>query len=108
MMVPYAGVVRCYTDAAAALYRSSGLDVSVLVNGVPVCFLYYPVVWVVIDGVDVVAHNAARLSMFLRRALLVVAVAALLAATRQGGMCCLRIHLRRRRFVSRSTRGPEM
>jgi hypothetical protein len=36
-----------------------------LVNAVPVCFLHYPIVWAVIGGVDVVAHNAARLSVFL-------------------------------------------
>jgi hypothetical protein len=52
--------------AATVPVTFSTFDISVLVNGVPVCFLYYPVVWVVIDGVDVVAHNAARLSVFLR------------------------------------------
>jgi hypothetical protein len=37
-----------------------------LVNAVPVCFLHYSIVWAVIDGVDVLAHNEARLSVFLR------------------------------------------
>src|SRR3984957_20688169 len=37
-----------------------------------------------------------------------VDVAALSAATPQGGMCCLSSHRRRRAFVSRSTRRPEM
>ena len=58
--------------------------------GVVVCFLHYSRVWVVVEGVDVVADNAAGLSVSLRTgrcALLVVAVAALLAATWQGGMC---------------------
>jgi hypothetical protein len=35
-------------------------------NAVPVCFLHYSIVWAVMVGVDVVAHNAARLSVFLR------------------------------------------
>jgi hypothetical protein len=76
----------------------------------PVCFLHYSIVWAVIEGVDVVADNAARMLVSLRTglcALLVVAVAALLAATPQGGMCCLRKQRHRRRFVSRSTRRPE-
>jgi hypothetical protein len=37
-----------------------------LVNAAPVYFLHYSIVWAVIDGVDVVAHNEARLSVFLR------------------------------------------
>jgi hypothetical protein len=75
-----------------------------------VCFLHYLIVWAVIEGVDVVADNAARMLVSLHTglcALLVVAVAALLAATPQAGMCCLRKQRHRRRFVSRSTRRPE-
>ncbi len=34
--------------------------------GVPVCFLHYSIVWVVVEGVDVVADNAARLLVSLR------------------------------------------
>jgi hypothetical protein len=52
------------------------------------CFLHYSMVWVVIGCVDGVADNAASLLVSLRTglcALLVVAVAALLAATRQVG-----------------------
>jgi hypothetical protein len=81
-----------------------------LVNAVPVWFLHYSIVRVVIEGVDVVADNAARLLVSLRTglwALLVVAVAALLAATPQAGMRCLRKQRHRRRLVSRSTRRPE-
>jgi hypothetical protein len=33
---------------------------------VPVCFLHYSIVWVVVEGVDVVADNAAGLLVFLR------------------------------------------
>jgi hypothetical protein len=37
-----------------------------LVNGVPVCFLHYSIVWAVIEGVDVVAHNWVLVSLSLR------------------------------------------
>jgi hypothetical protein len=37
-----------------------------LVNAVPVRLLHYSIVWAVIEGVDVVTHNVARLSMSLR------------------------------------------
>jgi hypothetical protein len=37
-----------------------------LANAVPVCFLHYSIVWAVIEGVDVVAHNMAALSVSLR------------------------------------------
>jgi hypothetical protein len=37
-----------------------------LANAVPVCFLHYSIVWAVIEGVDVVAHNGAALSVSLR------------------------------------------
>jgi len=81
-----------------------------LVNAVPVWFLHYSIVWAVIEGVDVVADNPGRLLVSLRTGLcapLVVAVAALLAATPQAEMCCLRKQRHRRRFVSRSTHGPD-
>jgi hypothetical protein len=96
--------------ARAVIATLVGTFFPALVNAVPVGFLHNPIVWAVIEGVDVVADNAARLWVSLRTglcALLVVAVAALLAATPQRGICCPRIHRRRRRFVSRSTRGPE-
>ena len=37
-----------------------------LENPVPVCFLHYSIVWAVIEGVDVVAHNGAAPSVSLR------------------------------------------
>src|ERR1700743_944106 len=40
-----------------------------LVNGVAVCFLHYSIVWVVVEGVDVVADNGARLAGSLRTGL---------------------------------------
>jgi hypothetical protein len=44
------------------------------VIGVPVCFPHYSIVWVVIDGVDVVADNAARVPVFLRTGLCALSV----------------------------------
>lgn len=100
----------CLPCARAVIATKVCILLPALVNAVSVCFLHYSIVWVVIEGVDVVADNAARLLVSLRTglcALLVVAVAALLAATPQAGMCCLRKQRHRRRFVSRSTRRPE-
>jgi hypothetical protein len=37
-----------------------------LIHPVPVCFLHYSIVWALIKGVDVVAHNGAVVSVFLR------------------------------------------
>jgi hypothetical protein len=100
----------CLPCARAAIATKVCILLPALVNAVPVCFLHYSIVWVVIEGVDVVADNPGRLLVSLRTglcALLMVAVAALLAATPQAGMCCLRKQRHRRRFVSRSTRRPD-
>src|SRR5271155_3708984 len=100
----------CLPCARAVIATKVCILLPALVNAVSVWFLHYSIVWAVVEGVDVVADNAARLLVSLRTglcALLVVAVAALLEATTQGGMCCLGIHRRRHRFVSRSTRRPD-
>ena len=52
----------------------SGLDVTVLVIGVLVCFLHYSIVWAVVEGVDVVADNAAGLLVSLRTGLCALSV----------------------------------
>ena len=52
--------------ARAVIATMVGAFDRALVNAVQVCFLHYLIVWVVIDGVDVAAHNAARLSVFSR------------------------------------------
>jgi hypothetical protein len=73
-----------------------------LVNPVPLSFLHYSIVWEVIEGVDVVAHNGAGLSVFSRTGCLRGArraVAALSAATPQCGSCCRKIHRHWRRLV---------
>jgi hypothetical protein len=51
--------------ARAVIATLVGTFFLALENAVPVCFLHYSIVWAVIDGVDVVAHNKARLSVFL-------------------------------------------
>ena len=52
--------------ARAVIATMVGTFFRALANAVPGSFLHYSIVWAVIDGVDVVAHNAARLSVFLR------------------------------------------
>jgi hypothetical protein len=54
---------RCATAVIATVVSTFFLA---LVNPVPVCFLHYSIVWAVIRGVDVVAHNGAALSVSLR------------------------------------------
>src|ERR1700721_1245381 len=98
----------CLPHARAVIATKVCILLPALVNGVAVCFLHYSIVSVVVEGVDVVADNATRLSVSLRTEAVCaprVDVGALLAGTPQGGMCCPRKHRRRRRVVSRSTGG---
>src|ERR1700730_15093844 len=55
--------------ARAVIATVVGTFFLALVNAMPVCFLHYSIVWAAIEGGDVVAHNEARLSVFLRTAL---------------------------------------
>src|SRR5271156_6877187 len=81
----------CLPCARAVIATKVCILLPALVNAVSVCFLHYSIVWAVIEGVDVVVDNAARLLVSLRTGLCalvvvaVVAVVALLAATRQAG-----------------------
>src|SRR5580693_4451200 len=56
----------CLPHARAVVATKVCILLPALVNGVSVCFLHYSIVWVVIEGVDVVADNAARLPVSLR------------------------------------------
>ena len=49
----------CLSHATAVIATKVCILLPALVNGVAVCFLHYSIVWVVVEGVDVVADNAA-------------------------------------------------
>ena len=59
----------CLSHATAVIATKVCILLPALVNGVAVCFLHYSIVWVVVEGVDVVADNATRLSVSLRTGL---------------------------------------
>ena len=59
----------CLPHARAVIATKVCILLPALVNGVAVCFLHYSIVSVVVEGVDVVADNATRLSVSLRTGL---------------------------------------
>src|ERR1700731_3161879 len=59
----------CLPHAKAVIATKVCILLPALVKGVAVCFLHYSIVSVAVEGVDVVADNATRLSVSLRTGL---------------------------------------
>ena len=59
----------CLPHARTVIATKVCILLPALVNGVAVCVLHYSIVSVVVEGVDVVADNATRLSVSLRTGL---------------------------------------